>query len=376
MKQIEKEKDPEQIFISVEAFDAIDSIHEFSEEYKKNKKKMLKQYRKSLYRPARGKIIKAAAALLVAATPVIAVTAANSEIISRIWGTSGRENIEPHKEIFIDEEKGISYTVSYPAREYTDDALDKADELIGGFISYEPVVKEIGDTKLTVLTAAYDGYAAVVAFTLEREGGVNALTYSQVDNESKGAWFSDNAPFWFRFADCYENIFVDLDKSTKDMLYCYDYMVIDPFFKEEKGLMMEIYQRTDSGEGEKQGGTLSIPLKGRINSEAYVNAEGGGVMLSPISLKIDMGIGLGLSPEEVYDPWYIYYVSVNYKDGTSYIVHEHEMEGIHSCRVEMDNAGYTCGVENGIVFVFNRLADTEEVESVVVNETMYTLNSK
>lgn len=376
MEQIDKEKDPEQIFISVEAFDAINSIHEFSEEYKKNKKKMLKQYRKGLNRPVKGKIIKAAAALLVAATPVIAVTAANSEIFSRIWGTSGRKNIEPHEEVFRDEEKGISYTVSYPAREYTDDALDKADELIGSFISDEPVVKEIGDTKLTVLTVVYDGNAAVAAFTLEREGGVNALTYSQVDNESKGAWFSDNAPFWFQFADCYENIFVDLDKSTKDMLYCYDYMVIDPFFKEEKGLTMEIYQRTDSREGEEQGDTLSIPLKGRVKGAAYVNAEGGEAILSPISVRIDMSTGLGLTPEEVYDPWHIYYVSVNYKDGTSYIVHEHEMEGIHSCRVETDNAGYICGTENGIVFVFNRLADMEEVESVVVNETIYTLNSK
>lgn len=375
MEKREKDKDPGQIFISVEAFDALECTHEFSEEYKKNKKKMLKQYRKSLYRTVRGKMIKAAA-LLVVAAPVIVSVAANSEIFSRIWGTLGRENIEPHEEVFRDEEKGISYTVSYPAREYTDEALDKADELIDGSVPYEPLVKEIGDTKLTILTAVYDGNAAVVAFTLERKGGVDALTYSQLDNESKGAWFSDNAPFWFRFADCYENIFVDLDKSTKDMLYCYDYMVIGSSFTEEKGITMEIYQRSGSKKGEEQRDALFVPIQGRVKSAEYINAEGGRAILSPISLKIDMNTGLGLSQEEIYDPWHIYYVSVNYKDGTDYIVHEHEMEGIHSCRVEMENTGYACGIADSVVFVFNRLTDIGEVKSVTVNKTVYTLKNE
>ncbi len=61
-------------------------------------------------------------------------------------------------------------------------------------------------------------------------------------------------------------------------------------------------------------------------------------------MTIDRNAGLGLSKEEEYDPWYIYYVSINFKDGTSYLVHEHEIEGIHSCETHVDNVGYSRGM--------------------------------
>ena len=58
------------------------------------------------------------------------------------------------------------------------------------------------------------------------------------------------------------------------------------------------------------------------------------------------------------------------------MVHEHGIEDLHSCQVDIDNTGYACGAEdNHMVFVFNRLVDIGEVESVVVNETVYTLHS-
>lgn len=42
-------------------------------------------------------------------------------------------------------------------------------------------------------------------------------------------------------------------------------------------------------------------------------------------------IGLGLSKEQLFDPWYIYYSAINYMVGSAYAVHEHEVEGLHSC---------------------------------------------
>ena len=106
----------------------------------------------------------------------------------------------------------------------------------------------------------------------------------------------------------------------------------------------------------------------------FANKGGGFASISPLSLKIDMNTGLGLSEEEAYDPYNAYYVSVNYKDGTKYIVHEHEMEGLHSCDTETDNSSYSCGsTENNLTFVFNRLVDVDNVESVTVNKTKYVL---
>lgn len=361
--------------VSVEEFDRLTGEHEFSEKYKTKKDKMLKRYRRSVLAPSKGRWAKAAAAfLLVLTMPVLVSKAAGSEFFYRVWGALGKENIESHEEVLYDEEKGTSCTVTYPKREYTNDALDKAEELIGNSASFVPLVKEIGDTRLTVLAAYYDGNAAVVEFTLEKEGGVEGLCYGQLDNESKGAWFAEDAPFRFFFADCGENIYVDLEKSTGNIVYCYDYMVVD-LEDQAQGLTLEIYQNQDHDEDViVPTDTLFVPLTNKIGKKEYVNADGGNISLSPIAMNVDVNTGLGLDSLQAYDPWNVYYAAIKYVDGTSFVVHEHGIGGIYSCEVEIENTGYVCGSEDGhLVFVFNRLVDMGKVESVIVNETVYTL---
>lgn len=364
--------------ISMEEFDVPDSgaegVHEFSREYKQNKERMLKAYRKKVYQPVWCRWSRAAAAfLLVALTPVIVSAASESEFFGRLWGTSGKDNVKSHEETLYDEEKGTSCTVTYPQREYTDEGIERGEELLGNGVSYQPVVKEIGDTRLTVSGAAYDGNAAVVEFTLEREGGVKGIFYGQLYNESKGAGFTEDAPFRLVFRDCSENIFVDLDKSTEDLLYCYAYLVTN-LPDQAAELQVEIYRKQEENGEEMQTDSLVIPIQGEAEKEEYVNADGGKVRLSPMSMDVDCNIGLGLSKEQAYDPWYIYYSAINYKDGSVYVVHEHELEGFHSCEVEIDNTAYTCGTQEAhLTFVFNRLVDAGAVESVVINETVYML---
>lgn len=365
--------------VSVEEFDALgegtESAHEFSSEYRRKKEKMLKAYQRRVCRSAWSGWAKAAAVFLLAlSTPAIVSVASGSGFFSRIWGTSGKENVESHEEVVEDAEKGTSYTVTYPKREYTDEGLAKAEELIGDGVSFKPVVKEIGDTRLTVLGAAYDGNAAVVDFTLEREGGAAGILYGQLYNESKGAWFTEDASFRLVFQDCSENIFVDLEKSTEEMLICYAYLVTD-LPDHPAGIRMEIYRKQD-GETDEElcADTVLIPVSGQAKVKQYVNGDGGVLGLSPMSMDIDCKVGLGLDEEQVYDPWYLYYAAVNYKDGSVYVVQEHGVEGLHSCEVDIDNTGYACGTQDGhMVFVFNRLVDIGEVESVVVNETVYVL---
>lgn len=361
--------------VSVEEFDALgeetEGAHEFSSEYRRKKEKMLKAYQRRVCRSAWSGWAKAAAVFLLAlSTPVIVSAASGSGFFSRIWGTSGKENVEPHEEVVEDAEKGISYTITYPKREYTNEGLAKAEELMGDGVSFNPVIKEIGDTRLTVLGAAYDGNAAVVDFTLEREGGVKGVLYGQLYNESKGAWFTEDAPFRLIFKDCSEAIFVDLEKSTEEMLTCYAYLVTD-LPGQPAGISMEIYQKQDE---ELCTDTVLIPVSGQAEVKQYVNGDGGMLGLSPMSMDIDCKVGLGLDEEQAYDPWYLYYAAVNYKDGSVYVVQEHGVEGLHSCEVDIDNTSYACGMEDGhMVFVFNRLVDIGEVEAVVVNETVYVL---
>ncbi|MCM1179935.1 MAG: hypothetical protein NC347_06745 [Clostridium sp.] len=379
---------PETFEISVEEFDALEGRHEFSEQYKRNKKKLLREYRRSVLTSVKRNYAKvaAAAAIAVVSAPLIANAATGGEFFNRLWGTAGRENVETHQEELVDEEKGISTTVTYPKRDYVDVEPEKAEELIGDNVSHEQVVKEFGDTTLTILSAVSDGQAAIVEFTLEREGGVNALNYSQLDNEAKGAWFSEETDFYFQFDGFGGSIQVDMDKSTADKLYCYDYLTADNGGKSQIILKTYEYPCT-RGEwinadaqayneymSETKEEEFVIPLSEEVEKHEYVNADGGTIRISPLSMRVDMAVGLGLVGDEIYDPVCLYYAAIHFKDGTDYIVYDKNWRDVHSCDVEIDNTSYACGYSSYEISNFNRLVDVNNIESITVNEAQYTIS--
>ena len=396
MQQNETYIDPTSFDISVEEFDALEGTHEFSREYKRKKRKMLKEYKRSAILPGKHAYVKAAvaAAVVVVSAPIIANAATDGEFFNRIWGSMAKKNVQPHTEVMYNEQE-IPYVYTFPKREYIDVDPDKAEELIGSYISRGQVVKKIGDTILTILSTVQDGNAAIVEFTLERKGGVNAFEYSQLDNEFHGAEFSQDASFWFHFPSCSENILVDLERSTEDVLYCYNYMTMeqDSYDKEAGGILLEVSEypctRGELFEADEETfnkykketkiSNIIVPFHAPAELTEYVNADGGIASISPLSVKVDMDTGLGLEElnQECYDMENIYYTSVNYKDGTSYIVQEHELEKVHSCDMKIDN---TCCIsydaQGNIIFVFNRLVDTDAIESIAVNEATYTLKSQ
>jgi len=377
--------------ISIEDFDALDGVHEFSDKYKNNKEKLLKEYHKSVYKHPVKKYKKAAVAaavLLIVSAPVITNAATGGEFFNRIWGSEGKAGYgEPYSEYVHDDEKGTSYKITYPKSEYEDIAPEKAEKLIGDNLSYNPVDVEIGDTKLSIMSFVHDGNAAVAEFTLEKKGGVDALDYNKSYNRSKGADFSGKADFYFSFDEYAGKIFVDIDKSSKDKLYCYYYMTSwDSYNKDNVTLNIEKYPCTrdelDAVDdikfkeymNQSEKNVISVPVKSKADKTVFTSKKNGTAEVSPLSIKVDMKKGLGLSKEKVHDPYNAYYVSINYKSGKKYIVHEHGIDGIHQCNTEIDNANYVCGdTDDNITFVFNRLVDTDNIQSVTVNKTEYTL---
>lgn len=408
MKQEVNNSDNKMFDISIEEFDALDGKHKFSKEYQRQKRKMWREYRKSVYGSRRNYAKIAVAASLLIVTVPVAVNAANDgDFFNRIWGNAGKKNIEAHDEVICHDiygqEEGGSFTYTYPKREYVDITPDKAEELIGQNISRKMIEEQLGDTKLTILSAVSDGQSAVVEFTLERKGGVNALEYSQETNEDKGAAFSDDATFYFCFTDYGGCIYVDLERSTDDKLYCYDYMTYNSFSSNPppKELQLELttYPCTRKELYEEDGNdyqkdikekTISLTLKEQVETKDFVNAGGGIVSISPLSIKIDMATGLGLSLKESYpdlnlnkvdlndlydasrDPGSIYYVAITDTKGETYIVEDRETEN-HACDIPIYNATYACGDEScHLTYTFNRLVDTNEITSITVNNTEYT----
>lgn len=172
------------IDISIEDFDALDEKHIFSDEYKKNKKKMLKEYRQSILIAAPKNHARAVAALLlfIICIPIIANAATNGDFFNRIWGSLGRKNVASHEEVLYDEQN-FPYRYTFPEREYVDIDPKRAKELIGDSLCYESIVKKLGDTTLTILSSVYDGNAVIIEFTLEREGGsMPLITASLITN--------------------------------------------------------------------------------------------------------------------------------------------------------------------------------------------------
>lgn len=376
-----------------EEFVSNEEKHEFSKGYKDKKKSMLKEYRKSIWVSRRKQYARVAVfvGVLVLASPFAVNAATNGALFERIWGNAGKEDIASHDEILYDAEKDKEITVTYPARDYVEVDEEQAKELIGDNISYEPIVEQIGDTTLTILSTVYDGNSAIVEFTLEREGGVNALNYSQLDNEAKGAWFSDESTFWFCFDESGEHIYVDLEKSTEEKLYCYAYVGFDSA-RSSLSMRIEEYPckrgefyydvaKYEEVMSDTIRRSISIPLMSAADSCKFVNADGGVSVISPMSMTIDRQIGLHL--ENTHDPWEIYFVEIQYQDGSTYLVHEHEMyqyfddgtqELIHDVDVEIDNTSYMLGRLNGeLLLVFNRLVDVDAIECIKVNETTYTI---
>jgi hypothetical protein len=388
---------------SIEEFDAISEDHVFSEQYQREKRKVIRAHSKKKA-PRRFFMQAVAAAAACIVLPVVVYAAVtHADFYRNAFGNAGRQSVSAHEEV-LDDGKGGQLTVTYPEREYVPIDEEMAEALIGSNISSEPVEVQINDHKLTINSAVRDENAIVMEFTLECETGVTALNYSELDNEAKGAFMSEESTFSFRVDGTTENIYVDLEKSTETCLHCYYYGLfvfdgpladgksptLDITYADEP--LVDIYMNEpldgsymdESLDGsymdESLDGTtdkskiheaqVAIPAEHTINLLTFTSDAGGVLELSPISLSIDMGKGLGLTNLEAYDPIHLNTMSIHYTDGSSYQVYD--KDGY------VDNTAYMCGgcgaAQTEIMLLFNRLIDPSKIDYVEVNGLIYNVS--
>ena len=370
---------------SIEEFDAISEDHVFSEQYQREKKKVIRAHSKKKA-PRRFFMQAVAAAAACIVLPVVVYAAVtHADFYRNAFGNAGRQSVSAHEEV-LDDGKGGQLTVTYPEREYVPIDEEMAETLIGSNISSEPVEVQINDHKLTINSAVRDENAIVMEFTLECETGVTALNYSELDNEAKGAFMSEESTFSFRVDGTAENIYVDLEKSTETCLHCYYYglFVFDGPLADGKSPTLDIIYADEPLDGsymdESLDGTtdksriheaqVAIPAEHTINLLTFTSDAGGVLELSPISLSIDMGKGLGLTNLEAYDPIHLNTMSIHYTDGSSYQVYD--KDGY------VDNTAYMCGgcgaAQTEIMLLFNRLIDPSKIDYVEVNGLIYNVS--
>lgn len=379
---------------SIEEFDAISEDHVFSEQYQREKRKVIRAHSKKKA-PRRFFMQAVAAAAACIVLPVVVYAAVtHADFYRNAFGNAGRQSVSAHEEV-LDDGKGGQLTVTYPKREYVPIDEEMAEALIGSNISSEPVEVQINDHKLTINSAVRDENAIVMEFTLECETGVTALNYSELDNEAKGAFMSEESTFSFRVDGTAENIYVDLEKSTETCLHCYYYglfvfdgpladgksptldityadePLVDIYMNEPlDGSYMDESLDDTTDKSRIHEAQVAIPAEHTLDLLTFTSDAGGVLELSPISLSIDMGKGLGLTNLEAYDPIHLNTMSIHYTDGSSYQVYD--KDGY------VDNTAYMCGgcgaAQTEIMLLFNRLIDPSKIDSVEVNGLIYNVS--
>ena len=359
------------------------------ETYQKIRQENMEKTRKAKYHYRKAAAAAAAIAIAVTATGGTAAAAyisSHTDFLQGMFGNATKESTQA-KQVPADPDKKDGIMTDIPGKEYVSVDEEKADALIGDKISDEKLVTQIGDHTLTVENYVTDGNVSLMYFTLEREGGVTALYSDEELNHAKGAVFTEDADFDFCVTEAgggwaAENMYVDLEKSTEDKLYVYDYMV---WTSEQEGSMepqLEInrYPMTwkeaeaeARGDEEKlqeimgNGETETLPISSGEKIELQSLEQDGNWIcsFSPISISVNMLLEAE-SEAEASDPYCIRHVELKYKDGSSYVVND---------RDEMDNTGYACGVGTEYRAAFNRIVDTEQISEIIINDHTYKVGS-
>ena len=326
-------------------------------------------------------IVLVTVAVLVLGTAM--AVAIHTDFFNRVFGNATRENVAEHTETY-DNGKGGTYEYLYPAREYVAADPDLAEKLIGSQLMNDPVAVQIGDYTLTVLSAVRDENAMVMEMTLECPAGVKGLNYSQLTNEDKGAWFADDAEYFFGVDSAAEMMYVDMQNSTDQCVRIYYYCVF--FEKLADGESPVLTAATVSGEegsGDKvfDPQEIIIPAYRAVGTARFTAEDGSRIELSPFSLRVCPSAGTDSAIVPVQDP--------ESGDGPAIVISQMDPDSLSDLVIEMkdgepftvlgggklDNTMYMCG-RLGESFqdtsmVLNRLVDPGSVECIRIGGTAY-----
>lgn len=368
--------------VSIDDFDEVTEPHEFSSTYQARKAALLGEYRARCVDEVRRAAVMSTppvraqrrrsfgwkAAVIAAAAALIALPAAgwaaasNIEFFAEAFGTAARTSVTAHDETF--DQGGKTITVTYPTREYVDVDPEEAERLLGEHLMTTPVEVMAGDHRICVLSAVRDADAAVIHYTVSREGGVTALVWDGLSNESKGASIADDAPYFWEFAlagaeDEFGNppyagshIFVNGERSDADTIDCYAYIALPCTVSDDQVIDLRITQRTADGSGPSE--VHPLPAMKPLPTATFTTADGMSASVSSIGMRLN-------DQSAASDPGAISSMKVRFGDETEYVVCDDA--------ANIDNTSYVLGRSERAeyVVIFNRLVDPSSIEAIVLN---------
>lgn len=197
-----------------------------------------------------------------------------------------------------------------------------------------------------------------------------------------------------------EATLVDPEKSTSDKLYCYAYIIFTKAPQEGAPITLQVGKRSNEKDRDSSWwGTpcdteqiVEIPVKDAISARTF-SADGVGTLdVSPLSLRFEHSAEGGIVSESTarikFDKksdqlWEMSFeeyfaqcnsevdidacdkIVVRYKNGSEYTVLD-ELS-------DLDNTTYVQGRDSRqSVWMFNRLVNPQEIESITINDVIFT----
>lgn len=186
---------------------------------------------------------------------------------------------------------------------------------------------------------------------------------------------------------------VDEKRSTPDKLYCYDCIIFTEAPAANTPVSLHVHKQDEDGYWSgKEGGCqiTEIPAKQAISGRTLTAAGVGSLDVTPLSLVfahagdgdiVDEGIERIRYDESFADRTtfeeylagryddssvdLIAKIVVNYKDGSSYVAYD-ENDSIY-------NLAYCVGrLNDDAVYMFNRLVDPQDIESITINDVVFS----
>ncbi|MCR5835259.1 MAG: hypothetical protein K6G88_01990 [Lachnospiraceae bacterium] len=297
-----------------------------------------------------------AAICLTGAIGVAAATVLKVDFYEGLLGNKTKPNVEAHTEYQVDEDKGL-VPYQMPAREYVELDINEAEEMLGDYVMDTPLKKEIMGNTITIITAVRDEDCMLMEYTIENENGVDALYYDEKTNMAKGARWSEKS-FAINCKDSGDFIYVDLEKSTDNKLYCYDYIVFEEEVEDGNNVEFCILDYTKNKDEVKTVEIIDVPVNKCIPRVKYTSNQGGEMYVSAIGSTLNLKKGLNL---RLVEPGEIRDVIIKYDDGTEYVVWDENTL----------NTGYELGEGEEFRFTFNRLVNIEKIITITVNGIEY-----
>ena len=293
-----------------------------------------------------------AAALILALGITAYALGAHSGFFHNAFGT-GVPGREAKSIDVIDSEGNVVKVENYPAEERVDMNEEKAEALIGTYVSAVGQSVQLGDFTFTVREMAFDA------------DGKGAITVD-IDNpkghglKSDGNFLGDKVPnswsgysIWSSNGTPIASHDYAVTEGYSDTHISFVYSITSGSLAPDEDIILRfgVYSKDDS----REEADIVIPAAERIPADDY-STDGLTVSISPVGMTLCFDDAYNDGEFEEYT---LQKLVISYSDGSTYVVVGTDMINYMSAVYDSEN--------NGIIHItFNRLVDVETISNVSV----------